>query len=59
VPVAKPTCVAFGGADLATLFITTSRLDCPAELLAREPHAGSLFAVRPGVKGMIDSPFAG
>jgi L-arabinonolactonase len=59
VPVAKPTCVAFGGTDLGTLFITTSRLDCSPELLAREPHAGSLFAVRPGVKGMIDSPFAG
>jgi L-arabinonolactonase len=59
VPVAKPTCVAFGGADLATLFITTSRLDCSADLLAREPHAGSLFAIRPGVKGMIDPPFAG
>src|SRR5690606_20729286 len=59
VPVAKPTCVAFGGAVLATLFITTSRLGSPAGLPEREPHSGSLFAVRPGVKGLIDAPFAG
>ena len=59
VPVAKPTCTAFGGPDLDILFITTSRLDSSAELLEREPHSGSLFAVRPGVKGLIDPPFAG
>lgn len=59
VPVAKPSCVAFGGADLETLFITTSRLDSSAELLEREPQSGSLYAVRPGVKGLIDQPFAG
>ena len=59
VPVAKPTCVAFGGPDLDTLFITTSRLGSSPELMEREPHAGSLYAVRPGVKGLIDPPFAG
>jgi L-arabinonolactonase len=59
VPVAKPTCVAFGGPALDTLFITTSRLDSPEELLAREPNSGSLYAVRPGVKGLVDAPFAG
>ncbi len=59
VPVAKPTCTAFGGPDLDILFITTSRLGSSAELLKREPHSGSLFSVRPGVKGLIDQPFAG
>jgi L-arabinonolactonase len=59
VPVAKPTCVAFGGADLDTLFITTSRLGSSNEMLEREPRSGGLFAVRPGVKGLIDAPFAG
>jgi L-arabinonolactonase len=59
VPVQKPTCVAFGGPDLDTLFITTSRLGSSVEILEREPHSGSLFAVRPGVKGLIDAPFAG
>jgi L-arabinonolactonase len=59
VPVSKPTCCAFGGADLDTLFITSSRLGESAEALEREPMAGGLFAARPGVRGLADSPFAG
>jgi L-arabinonolactonase len=59
VGVAKPTCCAFGGAGLRTLFITTSRLGESEERLAREPHAGSLFAVEPGIAGLPDAPFAG
>ncbi len=59
VPVAKPTCCAFGGPGLDTLFITTSRLGETAERLAREPEAGGLFAVRPGVAGIETPPFAG
>src|SRR6186713_3214104 len=39
-PVKKVTCCAFGGSDLATLFITTSRLGETQEDLAREPLAG-------------------
>jgi L-arabinonolactonase len=59
VPVLKPTCCAFGGPDLETLYITTSRLQSTAEQLAREPTAGSLFAYRPGVRGIADAQFAG
>jgi L-arabinonolactonase len=59
VPVAKPTCCAFGGPDLATLYITTSRLGEPAERLASEPDAGCLYAVVPGVRGLPTAPFAG
>jgi L-arabinonolactonase len=59
VPVAKPTCVAFGTAALDVLFITTSRLDSDAGLLSREPGSGGLYAVTPGVKGLEDAPFAG
>jgi L-arabinonolactonase len=59
VPVRKPTCVAFGGQNLDILFITTSRLGSPSDLLEREPASGGLYAVRPGVKGLIDPPFAG
>jgi L-arabinonolactonase len=58
-PVSKPTCCAFGGSDLATLFITTSRLGSSDADLAREPKSGSLFALRPGVTGLIDESFAG
>jgi L-arabinonolactonase len=59
VPVRKPTCCAFGGEDLATLYITTSRLAEAEDNIAREPTAGSLYAIRPGVKGIPDLPFAG
>lgn len=59
VPAKKPTCCAFGGARLDTLFIASSRLGESPEDLAREPLAGDLFAVRPGVVGVVDMPFAG
>lgn len=59
VPVRKPTCCAFGGKDLDVLYITTSRLGSSEAELAREPTSGSLFAFRPGVRGLLDTPFAG
>jgi L-arabinonolactonase len=58
-PVRKPTCCAFGGDDLSTLFITSSRLGESDADLASEPHAGCLFAFRPGVAGIADTAFAG
>lgn len=58
-PVSKATCCAFGGADLATLYITTSRLMSSPEEVAASPHSGSLFAIRPGVAGVEDIPFSG
>lgn len=58
VPVLKPSCVAFGGDDMATLYITTSREGESEEALSREPHAGSLFSAVPGVKGFAAKPFA-
>ncbi|MFC0672727.1 SMP-30/gluconolactonase/LRE family protein [Brachybacterium hainanense] len=42
------TACAFGGEDLRTLFITTSREGLAPE---DDPQAGSLFAVEPGVQG--------
>ncbi|MDJ1007567.1 MAG: SMP-30/gluconolactonase/LRE family protein [Paracoccaceae bacterium] len=59
VPTWKPTCCAFGGEGLETLFITTSRLMSSDADLAEDPHAGGLFAVTPGVRGVEDAPFAG
>lgn len=58
-PVPKATCCAFGGPDLATLFITTSRLLSTPEEVAAAPLSGSLFAIRPGLCGVLDAPFAG
>lgn len=59
VPVLKPTCCAFGGPDLDTLYITSSRMGCTEKQLSEQPLAGALFAVKPGVRGIEDAPFAG
>lgn len=58
-PVGKVTCCAFGGADLDTLYMTTSRLGSDAARIASEPQSGGLFAIKPGIRGLIDAPFAG
>jgi sugar lactone lactonase YvrE len=59
VPATHVTSVAFGGADLETLFITTARSVRTAAQAEREPHAGSMFAVRPGAVGRVPTPFSG
>ena len=59
VPVPNPTCVAFGGASLDTLYITTARYLMTPEQVAAAPHSGALFACVPGVKGLTDPAFAG
>ncbi|HEY5070440.1 MAG TPA: SMP-30/gluconolactonase/LRE family protein [Caulobacteraceae bacterium] len=58
-PVDQPSSCAFGGADLASLYITTARWGLSAEALARQPLAGSLLAFTPGVRGLPLAPFAG
>ncbi len=58
-PVPLVTCCTFGGPDLATLYITTSRLGMTGEDIARAPLSGGLFAARPGVRGIPDAVFAG
>ncbi|MBL8270762.1 SMP-30/gluconolactonase/LRE family protein [Steroidobacter sp.] len=45
-PVANCTKVAFGGADLRTLYITTAWKGLSKEQLATQPLAGGLFATR-------------
>ena len=58
-PVSRPTSCVFGGADLSTLFITSSCMELTAAQLRREPLAGSLFALQPGVAGRACTRFAG
>jgi sugar lactone lactonase YvrE len=58
-PVSRGTSVMFGGKDLDTLYITTMRTTLSDEQLAEEPLAGSLLAIKPGVKGIAETPFAG
>lgn len=58
-PTSQITACAFGGADLATLYITSAASGFDATMLAQEPHAGGLFQVEPGVKGLPTFKFAG
>lgn len=58
-PVTRPTCCAFGGRDLRTLYITSGRVMAGAAELAAEPHAGALFALRCDVAGLPETPFGG
>jgi len=58
-PVANPTCCCFGGEDLGTLYVTTATQGLAPEDLARQPLAGSVLALRPGVQGLAESRFAG
>jgi sugar lactone lactonase YvrE len=54
----NPTCPAFGGAGLGTLYVTSSRQQhTPAELAAA-PQAGGVFAIRVSdIAGIADTPF--
>ncbi|WP_223692309.1 SMP-30/gluconolactonase/LRE family protein [Leifsonia poae] len=51
VPAPHTSSVAFAGADLGTLVITTAREDLTSEQLRDDPHSGRLFTLRPGVSG--------
>lgn len=58
-PVTNVTCCCFGGRDLDTLYITTATQRLSPQALAQQPLAGSLFALRPGARGLPESRFAG
>lgn len=59
-PVRCPTMPCFGGPDLRTLFITTSREKRPAQELAAMPWSGQVLQLRVEVPGLpthfVDSP---
>jgi sugar lactone lactonase YvrE len=52
VPVARPTSVAFGGEDMADLFVTTASIDLTESERAAQPLAGRLLQLRPGPVGL-------
>jgi sugar lactone lactonase YvrE len=58
-PVSQVTSCAFGGPDWADLFITTASWDLDASQRRKEPHAGAIFAARPGVLGQPTRRFQG
>jgi sugar lactone lactonase YvrE len=54
VPMAKPSMCAFGGADMATLMVTSISAGAPEG----DDWAGATLLLRPGVQGMPETPFA-
>jgi L-arabinonolactonase len=55
VPTEQPSCVAFGGAALDTLFITSAGIG----LDDSDAHAGGVFSAQPGARGIAENWFAG
>jgi sugar lactone lactonase YvrE len=58
-PASQVTSCAFGGVDLEDLYITTAAVDLSATELAQQPHAGGLFRLRPGVRGLPTEAYRG
>lgn len=54
--VTNVTACTFGGADLRTLFVTTTRKNVPE---GEHAEAGSVFATRPGQAGLPVIGYAG
>lgn len=58
-PVRCPTMVCFGGKDMKTLFITTTRENMRPEEVAAYPLSGAIFTLPVAVAGMKKPPFHG
>lgn len=56
-PVRCPTMMAFGGADLQTLYITTARHNRSAEELERLPLSGCVLSMRVDVAGQVEPAY--
>jgi sugar lactone lactonase YvrE len=57
-PVSRPTSVAFGGPDRATLYITSGTMRMSEAERAAQPLAGALFALETGVHGLPEPRLA-
>jgi len=57
-PVQRPTSCAFGGADLATLYVTTASQKMTPAALQAQPRAGARLALDVGVRGLLEPRFA-
>ncbi|RVP46686.1 SMP-30/gluconolactonase/LRE family protein [Sinorhizobium medicae] len=56
-PASWPTSCAFGGADLATLYVTSARFAMPGAHLDAHPLEGGLFAVEGVGRGLAEPKF--
>lgn len=57
-PVSNPTSCAFGGPGLDELFVTSASEWLSVRERAAQPLAGSIFRLRPGVRGIPPTTFA-
>ncbi|ACQ78390.1 SMP-30/Gluconolaconase/LRE domain protein [Beutenbergia cavernae DSM 12333] len=55
-PARHVTSLAFGGPDLEDLFVTTARYELSPAEIAAHPGSGSVFRLRPGVRGVPAEP---
>jgi L-arabinonolactonase len=59
-PIPTPTCVAFGGEDYGTLYVTSQKAFLSPEMLHRYPQTGDVFAIHGlGTRGIPEPGFAG
>ena len=58
IPASQPTCVAFGGASLDQLYVTSARIGLSDKVLDTEPQAGGVFVLRPGWQGLPEHRFS-
>jgi sugar lactone lactonase YvrE len=56
-PVSHPTSCAFGGPDLDELYVTSARRPLSSDERSRQPQAGGLLRLRPGVAGRVPNLF--
>ena len=56
-PVRCPTMVCFGGKDMKTLFITTTRENMTAEEINERPLSGAIFTLQVAVAGVAKAKF--
>jgi L-arabinonolactonase len=56
-PVSRPTCVAFGGADMKSLFVTSAREGMDQAALAAETLAGAVLIYESEVAGLAEERF--
>lgn len=57
-PCSNPTKPAFGGKDLDTMYVTSTKLVINPDIPGEEANGG-LFAARPGFRGIPETKFAG
>ncbi|MDM3870059.1 SMP-30/gluconolactonase/LRE family protein [Porticoccus sp. W117] len=52
IPTQQPSCLAFGGADMKTLFVTSARQGLNSQQLAKDTQAGNLFVLETTITGL-------